>query len=159
MNKTHILVILHYRLNYLSWTKQIYWLTKILTDSTTCHEPNIHTWLYFRTDYLSWIKQIYWLYYRLNYLSRTKHNTWRLRMNATVVMYYCKYKRWTPWDSRVYYCVWRRFDSMAVLLRQCHFQDLPFYLKTHNLRTENFPLFDFPGKSVCSCFVKGSQHE
>ena len=34
---------------------------------------------------------------------------------------------------------------LAVFLRQCHFQDLPFYLKSHNLRTENFPLFGFPG--------------
>ena len=33
----------------------------------------------------------------------------------------------------------RRFDSVAVFLRQCHFQDLPFYLKSHKLRTENLP--------------------
>ena len=39
----------------------------------------------------------------------------------------------------------RRFDFMAVFLSQCHFQDLPFYLKSHNLHTENFPLFGFPG--------------
>ena len=26
-----------------------------------------------------------------------------------------------------------------------NFQDLPFYLKSHNLRTENFPLCGFPG--------------
>ena len=37
------------------------------------------------------------------------------------------------------------FDSVAVFLRQCHFQDLPFYLKSHNLRTKYFPLFRFPG--------------
>ena len=30
-------------------------------------------------------------------------------------------------------------------LRQCHFQDLPFYLKSHNLRTDNFPWCGFPG--------------
>ena len=30
-------------------------------------------------------------------------------------------------------------------LRQCHFQDLPFYLKSHNLHTEKFPLFGLPG--------------
>ena len=35
--------------------------------------------------------------------------------------------------------------TMADFLRQCHFQDLPFYLKSHNLRTENCPLFGFPG--------------
>ena len=29
-------------------------------------------------------------------------------------------------------------DSMAVYLRQCNFQDLPFHLKSHNLRTEIF---------------------
>ena len=34
---------------------------------------------------------------------------------------------------------------MAVILRQCHFQNLPFYLKSHNLRTEKFALFGFPG--------------
>ena len=34
---------------------------------------------------------------------------------------------------------------LAVFLRQCKFQDLPFYLKSHNLRTEYFPLFGFPG--------------
>ena len=36
------------------------------------------------------------------------------------------------------------FYSMAVFLRQCHFQDLT-YLKSHNLRTKIFPLFGFPG--------------
>ena len=35
--------------------------------------------------------------------------------------------------------------SFFLLLRQCHFQDLPFYLESHNLRTDNFPLFGFPG--------------
>ena len=42
------------------------------------------------------------------------------------------------------------FDEGVLILwpffrRQCHFQDLPFYLNSHNLRTENFPLFGFPG--------------
>ena len=43
---------------------------------------------------------------------------------------------------------------MAVFLRQCHFQDLPFFLKSHNLRTENFPLFRFPGKVSTLCKAK-----
>ena len=38
----------------------------------------------------------------------------------------------------------RRFDSMAAFLTRCHFQDLHFYLKSHNLCTEYFPLFGFP---------------
>ena len=33
---------------------------------------------------------------------------------------------------------------MAVFLRQCHFQDLLFYLKSHNLRTEIFPIVWLP---------------
>ena len=42
------------------------------------------------------------------------------------------------------------FDESVLILwpfflRQCHFQDLPFYLKSHNLRTENFPLLGFRG--------------
>ena len=37
-----------------------------------------------------------------------------------------------------------RFDSMAAFLMQCHFQDFHFYLKSHNSRTEDFPLFGFP---------------
>ena len=42
------------------------------------------------------------------------------------------------------------FDEGVLILwpfffRQCHFQDLPFYLKSYNLRTEYFPLFGFPG--------------
>ena len=41
---------------------------------------------------------------------------------------------------------WRRFDSMAAFLMQCHFQDLHFYLKSHNLRTEDFPLFGSSGR-------------
>ena len=47
---------------------------------------------------------------------------------------------------------------MAVFLRQCHFHDLLFYLKSHNLRTENFPLFGFPGhagvkRNLCRCEI------
>ena len=69
----------HYRLNYLSCTKQIYWLyslqtqlpvmyqTNILviltTNSTTCHVPNKYTgYTHYKLNYLSWTKQIYWLY-------------------------------------------------------------------------------------------------
>ena len=37
------------------------------------------------------------------------------------------------------------FDSVAVFLRQCHFQDLPFYLKSHNLRTKFFSIVWLPG--------------
>ena len=35
---------------------------------------------------------------------------------------------------------------MAVFLRQCHFQDLPFYLKSHNLRTKNVHCLASPGR-------------
>ena len=31
------------------------------------------------------------------------------------------------------------FDSVAAFLMHCHFQDLHFYLKSHNLRTEDLP--------------------
>ena len=37
---------------------------------------------------------------------------------------------------------------MAVFLRQWHFQDLLFYLKSHNSRTENVHSFGSPNESV-----------
>ena len=45
----------------------------------------------------------------------------------------------------------KRFDSMAVFLRQCHFQTLPLLSQSHNWRTENFHCW-LPRVSVCSCF-------
>ena len=40
------------------------------------------------------------------------------------------------------------FDSMAIFLRQCHFQDLSFYLKSLNLRTEIFSIVWLPPGKV-----------
>ena len=51
------------------------------------------------------------------------------------------------------------FDEGVLILwpffmRQYHFQDLPFYLKSHNLHTKNFPLCDFPGCQLLLCKAK-----
>ena len=50
--------------------------------------------------------------------------------------------------------------SVAVFLRQCHFQDLPFYISKVRIYVPNiFHCLASPDKIVISCFVKQSQHE
>ena len=62
-------------------------------------------------------------------------------------------------DTQDYSFWWRHFDSMAVLLRQCHFQNLPLLSQKSPLTYRKFPLFGSPGENVCSCFEKRRQHE
>ena len=53
-------------------------------------------------------------------------------------------KRGTEWKS----CV----QSVAVFLRQCHFQYLPFYLKSHNFVPNIFHCLASPGKLSALAF-------
>ena len=69
----------------------------------------------------------------------------RAKNETFVCIIVCENRFPARWHQYLYIW-WRHFDSMAVFLRQCHFQNLPFLSQKSLLTTEFFHCLASPGK-------------